>query len=522
MLLLPCLFRPPTHPLCFQEWLLYVEMCPENLYFILWLREYRTRYDQWLSQTKFQPDSDEYRFNWSTGNSSHLAMFYARAKQTFFTPNAIYELNLSSDRLAPFHAANESPHPEPSILKLFVSAQLNNVGNNRVMCGMIAGVLFCLIGFIPPVVVNFVRGHTRWARVTAFPGLWVGLTIFLAAIHGICIGVYIFGDLRQLRKFELARPPISKPKPLPGLRMRPFTPMIPVTPQPVTPTIPRPPRLNIIPPPPPSHPRSDHSLSRTASHMSDSTTSSSSSSSSSGANQILISPAYYDHDAVEGPATSPTILTDVNRLFNEKERDFVNVSTAGFILPFEHSDDDDDDIEKAKSCPNSRQPLTTFDFDALPLQLPYKKPASNRRGYERRMEMVNATLPAAPEPAMSPITGFISRFQNRCASKRPIQPPYSNYDEELRRHTRSSSFGTSTPPTPTTASEKSVPRTEVTEKMVKKRFRLVKAVPAFAVPLTRILNPVIVRGQWEIVVRSAAMAFIISWVVVGVLLAIPA
>jgi hypothetical protein len=262
-----------------------------------------------------------------------------------------------------------------------------------------------------------------------------------------------------------------------------------------------------------------------SSRASDATSSSGSSASySGGGNQILISPAYYDVDAVEGPATSP-ILLDPNYPFNQKEKEFDDgvsrssfPSTAGFILPFAPLDDDDDDIEKAKSCPDSRSPLTTFDFDALPLQLPYRKPTSNRRGYERRIEMVNATLPAAPEPTLSPITGIIARLQNRCARSRPIQTPYSDYDA----HTQSSPLGTSTaPPTPT-ASENLVPRSEVTEKMVKRRFKLVKAVPAFAVPLTRVLNPVIVRGQWEIVVRSAVLAFLFTWIVVGVLLALPA
>ncbi|EEB95941.1 hypothetical protein MPER_05009, partial [Moniliophthora perniciosa FA553] len=81
-------------------------------------------------------------------------MFYARAKQTFFTPNSNYELNLPSDLLAPFHSSNAPLHPEPAVfdqiafetrqmlrdsLRRFVSAQFNNVGNNRVLCGMIAG-----------------------------------------------------------------------------------------------------------------------------------------------------------------------------------------------------------------------------------------------------------------------------------------------------------------------------------------------------------------------------------------------
>jgi hypothetical protein len=62
---------------------------------------------------------------------------------------------------------------------------------------------------------------------------------------------------------------------------------------------------------------------------------------------------------------------------------------------------------------------------------------------------------------------------------------------------------------------------EDVETKVRKRFRLINAVPAFAVPLTRVLSPVIVRAQWEIVVNSAIVAFLISWVVVGSFLAVP-
>ena len=47
------------------------------------------------------------------------------------------------------------------------------------------------------------------------------------------------------------------------------------------------------------------------------------------------------------------------------------------------------------------------------------------------------------------------------------------------------------------------------------------AVPAFAAPLTPVLNPLVGRAQWEIVVRSAAMAAVISVVVIGGLLGVP-
>ena len=51
--------------------------------------------------------------------------------------------------------------------------------------------------------------------------------------------------------------------------------------------------------------------------------------------------------------------------------------------------------------------------------------------------------------------------------------------------------------------------------------RVYLSVPAFAAPLTPVLNPLVGRAQWEIVVRSAAMAFFLSCIVVGALLAVP-
>ncbi|KAF8512075.1 hypothetical protein BU17DRAFT_96575 [Hysterangium stoloniferum] len=64
------------------------------------------------------------------------------------------------------------------------------------------------------------------------------------------------------------------------------------------------------------------------------------------------------------------------------------------------------------------------------------------------------------------------------------------------------------------------PQMQTTASSMKKRLRSVTSVPAFG-PLTRVLEPVVSRGQWEIVVRSAMYAFVGAWVFVGVFLALP-
>src|ERR1700722_11476877 len=125
--------------------------------------------------------------------------------------------------------------------------------------------------------------------------------------------VFIFGDLRQLRKFELARPPISRPKPLTGLAIS--SPMSTATPRgSLTPpqmlAIAPPSRLFVRnqpnPPPQPPTPPTHEILSYSTSSVHDASASVSVSacSDSTGtecpgrisglANYIDISPEYYD------------------------------------------------------------------------------------------------------------------------------------------------------------------------------------------------------------------------------------
>jgi hypothetical protein len=58
------------------------------------------------------------------------------------------------------------------------------------------------------------------------------------------------------------------------------------------------------------------------------------------------------------------------------------------------------------------------------------------------------------------------------------------------------------------------------EATVRRQWKMVKAVPAFT-ELTHVLSPVIVRGQWEIVTKSFVIAILLSWLILGCLLAVP-
>ena len=53
------------------------------------------------------------------------------------------------------------------------------------------------------------------------------------------------------------------------------------------------------------------------------------------------------------------------------------------------------------------------------------------------------------------------------------------------------------------------------------RWKQVMSVPAFKSPLTKILSPVVTRAQWEVVVRSGFLAFVISLVIMAIFVAVP-
>ncbi|OSD07231.1 hypothetical protein PYCCODRAFT_1456139 [Trametes coccinea BRFM310] len=267
---------PPLGLKDFEEWLLLIDRAPENLYFILWLREYTARYSAWARQSRAHPQSRAssppqgraYR----TLSTPHpppnpaLALFYLRAKETFLTPNGPYALRLPHDVLAPFQSSSLGagvggptggswphailsdrsdalvntpgglpPPPDPAVfaevadrvrailtdsLDRFVVATFHNVGMPRAYCGCAGGTVIGLTGSAPILLANFLTGGSRWWRFSALPGLWLGMTIVISAMFGVCMMIYVFGDLRQLRSFELARfpePELTKEKGKEGL-----------------------------------------------------------------------------------------------------------------------------------------------------------------------------------------------------------------------------------------------------------------------------------------------------------------
>ncbi|KAG8684190.1 hypothetical protein FRC08_013820 [Ceratobasidium sp. 394] len=317
----------------------------------------------------------------------------------------------------------------------FVAARISNAGKKRVWCALIGGVGTSLIA-LAPLLVSILGDKPRALRLAALPILWLGATVFLSSIHGICFVIYILGDARQLYPFELARPSISSPRPLnptnpahipesisgftlghaytgstalavsekPVVPIR-GPPMVETMPSPTTPddiyvSSPFPASPTTLPPLVTTLPRVRHS--RNISNMS--------------GMSIPTIPPY-----------SPTLSSPFD--------------TAPFIAPFDPS---------VLDQVNEKHARPAFDFDQLP---------GRRRSTQHQRSF---SLDAAA----------------------------NSLGSRLRRAIpgRSKADVASTPP---------------------------------IAPLTRVWSPLVTRAQWEIVMRSAAVALMFAGVVVGALLAVP-
>jgi hypothetical protein len=207
----------------------------------------------------------------------------------------------------------------------------------------------------------------------------------------------------------------------------------------------------------------------------------------------------------------------------------------------------------------SSERLGTFDFDALPALPVFQGAASSPitpavHGRPRYRTREASPPPLDGETSLTEADrrggalrtwlvevpkAFIRRTQGRCgASKEVMNDVLSRSAEEASkrngdayrddipttevgqlRSTRSNSIAINN----TTSKEKGKERLDVKREKEgwRTRWNRVLSVPAFKSPLTKILSPVVTRAQWEIVVRSGILAFLISCVVVGILVAVP-
>lgn len=173
-----------------------------------------------------------------------LAISYARATVTFLSPQSNLAININSSAIATVLSSN-TPGPvsghNPGVLKTipgqaypppenfagarhevehmlraslttFVSTcAQGNAGLAHLLCGMTIAATSTLCGLIPILFQIFRPGSAvpRSIRLAAIPCIWIGLYAFLCALNGVCVIVWMFGEGRQLKDFELARPKIS-------------------------------------------------------------------------------------------------------------------------------------------------------------------------------------------------------------------------------------------------------------------------------------------------------------------------
>ncbi|KAG1723204.1 hypothetical protein EDB19DRAFT_1764145 [Suillus lakei] len=585
---------PPLGLKDFEEYILYVEQSPENLYFLLWLKEYTTRYHIWAQRTKAiivpaTPDiATRQACHTPPSSDASLALFYAKAKQTFFTPGAEYELDVPSDILAPFHCTSQnSPlftrvhgptaisnqpnaHPDPAVfievaletramlkesLARFVRAASTNVGSRRAACGIAAGMLcLCIAGILPLALTSgdwVGAPHGRWWRLSAFPGIWLGLMLLFSSFNGICLMVYVFGDLRQLRKFELARPAISRPLPAPALAAPSKRPSIIISKHHDRQYDPEFCSSASFQSAPYSLSAEERSFSQALDSCSDTELSGSSededSSSSFESPEIEISPAYFDDvPAPEGPATAtglhrshyrsaqsssitfPSMVHTRQRtnpvVFPsplERRASNGNIRNSSAVKPhsledsgsfgpsaafIRHEVDLDADDDSNERVQTGRDEKEVFDFDLLPksvkgnavltdnIHLP-----SNASPPPVTVTIADniPTLSLQPEtttPSNNLLSSAIARQQYKC--KRTYAPPLS-----LVSQTSSVQSPNSYSPSPTPSSN----RSPLVSFMIPS---FTAGVPAFKAPMTRVRSPVVIRAQWEVVIRSAALGLI--------------
>lgn len=210
----------------FEQYLLFEEYGAENLYFILWLNDYTAQYH-------------------SDASSLHLSHSIARARATFFSSDSQYELNLAAGRVAEFYSligaidglsngvksptrsqhATRPLHPDAlaairadvevmlrTSARRFVRSRGRNAGSQRAICVVFGGLLTMAVS-LAPLMVSWFSNRSRWVRFGMIPPLWLGFTVFLCSVNGICLILYLMAGSRQLHPFELARPPISAPVP---------------------------------------------------------------------------------------------------------------------------------------------------------------------------------------------------------------------------------------------------------------------------------------------------------------------
>ena len=109
-----------------------------------------------------------------------------------------------------------------SLSRSFTANFSGNAGRNRGLFAVVLGTLVLACGALP-ILFSVLSARTadrapphvphlaRAARLASIPVLWLGFFALLAGLQGVCVVIFLFGDVRQLHAYELAKPRISPP-----------------------------------------------------------------------------------------------------------------------------------------------------------------------------------------------------------------------------------------------------------------------------------------------------------------------
>ncbi|KAG8865391.1 hypothetical protein FRB96_000281 [Tulasnella sp. 330] len=198
----------------FEEYLLFTEHTVENLYFVVWLRDYTRAYDAYMSMPAEPPESLRVV-------ADKLALLFARALATFFDIPSNLALNLPHTLVMPIREIAEQtsiPPPEAlhqaheyvremlkESLKRFLRSSYRNADTNRVWFAYVNGWVMA-IAMVGITILGIFLGWPRMTRLASYPILALAIATIFASTQGVCLGIFALTDSRQLRPFELAAP----------------------------------------------------------------------------------------------------------------------------------------------------------------------------------------------------------------------------------------------------------------------------------------------------------------------------
>lgn len=387
--------------------------------------------------------------------------------------------------------------------------------------------------------------------------------------------IYVFGDLRQLRKFELSRPTISRPMPMPisspmasrprHARRQSF--LVPSrsapapeksigTSPPASSSLDSP--TSVVSPTRPYAQFSSASLARMSCESCESVACS-----SAGCNEIDVSPAFFDDmPAPEGPATasclhrpeyrlppsslvylepahtrpeprpgrmmtrtptagSPVVVNPSQGTRSPRSRSEYG-PTAGFI-PTGYSNNSTTSLGDTARSLRSQRSACYFDFDALP-----PNRANQRR--DSTSEVDNGSLRARRTNASVPPLSTVvvdSPSPHASAPASSSSPTLGGVGHFFGRAQYKCNQPTSpafTSPHRNKDHDVSSFDTDTSSTDHPPKWYSFAAlipsftagVPAFAAPLTQVQSPVVKRAQWEVVVRAAVVAVLIAGTLTGI------